>query len=326
MFAPFHPPRSTGCVLVLSLFLSGLGGVPLKADAVEVHDDFDDGPTLAWEFNPAFSGTARFEDGDLVLECPGCDTNQILIFRPTEVNLAGDVSAQITGRSEGQGDLAVGVHGTAGAYAYFGRLHGNGAMRVQRVNGAEGSEELAATTTSFLPGPDYSLRLDATQEVGAVRLRFTVAPTAEGAEEAVVLEALDPCDSGPCFSSGLALVGYQLRQAGAVARIDSFGAWTRPLTFRRGGVTTDGVLDITDPITNIEYQFLGEAEPPCLDACDFNDDGVIELTDPILNLAFQFLGGEAPAAPGEKGCGPDPTPDDGLGCDTRAPESCGDGS
>lgn len=79
--------------------------------------------------------------------------------------------------------------------------------------------------------------------------------------------------------------------------------------FQRGNVNADDLLDITDPVANLDYQFLGSFEPPCLDACDFDDNGLIEITDPIASLHHQFLGGPAPPPPGEATCGSDPTGD-----------------
>ena len=88
-----------------------------------------------------------------------------------------------------------------------------------------------------------------------------------------------------------------------------------PATFLRGDVTGDGVVDVTDPISNLGFQFLGSFEPPCFDACDFDDNGFLEIADPIGNLTHQFLGGPPPAAPGKNACGVDPTKD-WLSCES----------
>ncbi len=80
--------------------------------------------------------------------------------------------------------------------------------------------------------------------------------------------------------------------------------------FKRGDVDGNGVLEITDAINNLAYQFLGTFSPPCLDSCDFDDNGKIELTDPIGNLSHQFLGTVPPALPGNEVCGEDPTEDE----------------
>jgi hypothetical protein len=93
--------------------------------------------------------------------------------------------------------------------------------------------------------------------------------------------------------------------------------------FRRGDVDGNGLLDVTDAVASLSFQFLGTFAPPCMDALDFDDNGRIELTDPIGNLTYQFGGGGEPPAPGVETCGPDPTPDEGgeLGCE-NTPASC----
>ncbi len=91
-----------------------------------------------------------------------------------------------------------------------------------------------------------------------------------------------------------------------------------PRDFRRSDCNNDGLLDLSDPVSNLNYQFLGVFVPPCLDACDFDDSGEIDVTDPIASLAHQFLGGPAAPAPGIANCGTDPT-GDGLDCSSFAP-------
>ncbi len=85
---------------------------------------------------------------------------------------------------------------------------------------------------------------------------------------------------------------------------------TEGAQFRRGDVDGNGQLEITDPINNLAYQFLGTFQPTCLDACDFDDNGRVEITDPIGNLAYQFLGENPPGDPGPSSCGIDPTADE----------------
>lgn len=85
--------------------------------------------------------------------------------------------------------------------------------------------------------------------------------------------------------------------------------------FLRGDSDGSGVLDISDPIYSLTYQFLGNTRPDCLDALDFDDSNAIDVSDPIASLAHQFLGGLPPAPPGLQFCGPDPTDDDGITCD-----------
>ncbi|MGH2625483.1 MAG: hypothetical protein ACRDHY_02390, partial [Anaerolineales bacterium] len=78
--------------------------------------------------------------------------------------------------------------------------------------------------------------------------------------------------------------------------------------FRRGDCDGSGVLDITDPVTALEFLFLGRAAPACADACDGDDSGALDITDAVAVLTYLFLGGEPPPPPFPL-AGADPTPD-----------------
>jgi hypothetical protein len=82
--------------------------------------------------------------------------------------------------------------------------------------------------------------------------------------------------------------------------------------FLRGDCNSDGHLDLSDAVSNLNFLFGGTAALECRDACDVNDDEEQNITDPIALLHFLFLGGESPARPF-----PDPGVDpagDALGC------------
>ncbi|MBI4600918.1 MAG: PKD domain-containing protein [Planctomycetes bacterium] len=87
--------------------------------------------------------------------------------------------------------------------------------------------------------------------------------------------------------------------------------------FHRGDADDNGSLQLTDAIQVLGFLFLGRPAPACLDAGDADDNGSLQITDAVRILSFLFLGGVAPASPGPppEDCGPDPTGDDGLGCD-----------
>jgi len=99
----------------------------------------------------------------------------------------------------------------------------------------------------------------------------------------------------------------------AVKGGDSNGSCATPLDdvvvtgFRRGDVDGSGVLDLSDPIFSLTFQFMGGSKPGCMDAADADDSGTVDLSDPIFSLTFQFMGGTPPPAPGPTTCGPDPT-------------------
>ena len=93
--------------------------------------------------------------------------------------------------------------------------------------------------------------------------------------------------------------------------------------FRRGDQNADGMVDVTDAITTLEYLFIAVFDPLCLDAMDADDSGLVDITDPIATLFFLFLGTVEIPAPGPDVCGLDPTPDfpdnpeeNELGCET----------
>ena len=88
--------------------------------------------------------------------------------------------------------------------------------------------------------------------------------------------------------------------------------------FRRADINADGKIDISDPIAELNYLFLGGDPIPCLDAADFNDDGALDITDPIAILGYLFQGPGGSVPEPFTSCGSDPTPDK-LGCEVFAP-------
>ncbi|MBI4601410.1 MAG: FG-GAP repeat protein [Planctomycetes bacterium] len=85
--------------------------------------------------------------------------------------------------------------------------------------------------------------------------------------------------------------------------------------FRRGAVRGEAALDISDAIRVLGHLFLGDPEPPCLDAAGADDAGELDISDAVRVLGYLFLGAVAPPAPGPITCGVDPTADE-LGCAT----------
>jgi hypothetical protein len=56
----------------------------------------------------------------------------------------------------------------------------------------------------------------------------------------------------------------------------------------RGDATSDGTLDISDPIAVLADLFLGAPPPACPAAGDFNLDATVDISDPIAMLTFLF--------------------------------------
>ncbi len=66
-------------------------------------------------------------------------------------------------------------------------------------------------------------------------------------------------------------------------------------SFQRGDVNDDGRLDLSDPISLLNFVYRGGATPGCLDAADFNNDGNLDTKndtrDTVTLLNYFFLGG-----------------------------------
>ena len=86
--------------------------------------------------------------------------------------------------------------------------------------------------------------------------------------------------------------------------------------FHRGDSSADGVLNLTDAVTTLQYLFQAGPAPSCLESADSDNNGRIDLSDPIQILSFLFRGGPSPAPPG-----PPPAP---CGLDTDPVGAPGD--
>jgi hypothetical protein len=65
---------------------------------------------------------------------------------------------------------------------------------------------------------------------------------------------------------------------------------------------SDGVMNMSDAIFHLAFQFSGGPTPACLTALDFNDDGRLDISDPVAVLKYLF-GSEPPQAPSPVGLG-----------------------
>jgi len=89
--------------------------------------------------------------------------------------------------------------------------------------------------------------------------------------------------------------------------------------FVRGDTDGNGQYIINDGIQILELLFAGRKalDSNCEDTADVDDNGTLTIGDPIWLFNFLFASGPNPAAP-YGGCGPDPTPDDGISCEGYA--------
>lgn len=86
-----------------------------------------------------------------------------------------------------------------------------------------------------------------------------------------------------------------------------------PVHFLRGDTDRSGGLNLTDAIHLLNGLFRSGPPPTCPDAADANDDGTLDISDAVRLLGHLFLGAGPLPAPFPD-AGPDPTPDDPLGC------------
>lgn len=67
--------------------------------------------------------------------------------------------------------------------------------------------------------------------------------------------------------------------------------------FVRGDTNDDGVIDIADGVTVLEYLFSEGNPPTCFDAANVSVDSNLDIGDPITLFNYLLLGGPPPAAP-----------------------------
>ena len=78
--------------------------------------------------------------------------------------------------------------------------------------------------------------------------------------------------------------------------------------FRRGDSDANGVLDMSDAVSLLNFLFAGATAPPCRKAADSNDDGEVTIGDPVRILTFLFSDGRSLSSP-FVACGQDPSAD-----------------
>jgi hypothetical protein len=153
----------------------------------------------------------------------------------------------------------------------------------------------------------------------AERCRFAVATYGPGGREVGVVRFGEPL-SDYYTRAFLALEAGGGMVAAGTALDDMIVARyvpPPPIPFLRGDANADGERDLSDAVATLQYLFLGEAPPPCLESADANDDGTLNVSDPVSLLDFLFRGG-VPLPEPFAACGTDPSPDR-LGCESFPP-------
>ena len=91
--------------------------------------------------------------------------------------------------------------------------------------------------------------------------------------------------------------------------------------FLRGDSNDDGLVDLSDAVSTLEWLFLDGEAAGCLAAADANGDNSANIGDPMYTLFFAFAGGLPPVEPFPT-CGTsDLEADQELGCETP-PKNC----
>jgi hypothetical protein len=286
------------------------GADPLSPLGCDVEPECDEVFPATPGFTLFVSGSEEATEWDLgELEFTGFPAEEVAI--PFSVMLAGDTEDSGTAQSWSFG-LTVTSSDPAGASFHDVTVSGTPA-EVSLVGGyfdlqTIGKEALVSAAILFL-------KKGSTFQPGSVPpiLRGTVLATAppleaettvnveltgglRGSGEAVPLEVVA---EGDAYAPEV----FPLR-----ARIRSVD----PTLFRRGDVTGEGTINITDPIYTLGWLFQGNPPPPCHDAADVNDSGKVDISDPINALNCLFIIDCGFNTPGP-GCAPDPT-EDALPC------------
>lgn len=82
----------------------------------------------------------------------------------------------------------------------------------------------------------------------------------------------------------------------------------RPALFLRGDCNSDGGVNVSDAIFELNHLYLGRERWYCDDACDANDDGRTNLSDAVTIINYIFFGQIEPIGM-ERTCRPDETED-----------------
>lgn len=110
-------------------------------------------------------------------------------------------------------------------------------------------------------------------------------------------------EGSPCIATG--------RDGSEIGAFSFDGGGPEPgdTLFLRGDANEDGMVDVSDAITELAYLFRGGSGAECLDVMDANDDGEADVSDAIFVLRYLFSSGAPPPAPFPEP-GIDQTPDE----------------
>lgn len=144
-------------------------------------------------------------------------------------------------------------------------------------------------------------RVERLVDGGSVGLGFDLAPSANSGE----ISSLSSTETGPFNAPVSYVVG---KDNGTIYMLSANLAGTGS-DFIRGEVVVDGSLNLLDVTQMLLLLFdPGQEQSACLDSLDSNDDGIFNIADAISLLEYLFQGGNNPPTPNGN-CGSDDTID-----------------
>jgi hypothetical protein len=306
--------RDGGFILGGSIYFPGTN----NADAYVVRTDAEGG--LLWEKNLGGSGSDSLieaEDGGCLLTIRGNDGRQQIDLVKTDgrgkvewrqfigLEFAPSLQPTLDG-----GFILAGGSVRVDDFGFnwdiqLAKADGQGGLLWKKDLGGEkgdiaysvfptrdGGYAIAGNTFSFGAGAwdIYILKTDAE---GGLLWQKTIGTIKDGEESTTIRETAD---------GGYILAGTLDDQV-YLAKLGPDGSGPAASRFRRGDSNVDGSVDLSDPISTLEWMFLGRQEASCASAADANDDGALDLSDVIATLEFLFSGSGVLPTPGPYLCG-----------------------
>ena len=280
-----HPRTWPLAAAVLSALAASLGAQELSAPRdLRVHQvayDLDSAVRVRWERAGTYDTVLAYVDG----EATGVEVDGALL------EIVVPVSA---------GEHAIGVQGVSGsatsevASVQFDVLAETPVPDPVRGISCTFDREIGLFHFRWQPGAD-------TWVEGEIRFPGTTAIT-------TVPEGTTEIDVAPADGGDVALVAFR-NDAGYFSEPEIVVCNEILPAFIRGDCDLSGRVEFVDALVELNVLFLEAPRWKCDDACDANDDGDLDLTDPITVLQYLFLEGPPPPFPGPERCDIDPTID-----------------
>ncbi len=284
------------------------GGAPAVADSIPFNFDLAFAPATAGE-GIAGRGfvSALEEDGTnaivLLDDDPTSRNDEIVTGMPT---FSGPVTFDDAGNL---------YYVTAGADFFEVSGGTEFGQRMVRFSPAQLASAIGGAQLAFDDAEVVARNLDASFNMAFDGRAILVSTLAGAIERIDVLGGFEVTrfatlgiDDGPATASALALHrsdrpfepragrkgGALLVAYGNFVDVSNVALITPETPFVRGEINGDGVIDISDAISILDFLFGGGDAPDVIDAADTNSDGKVDLSDAVFLLEFLFLGGARP--------------------------------